>query len=156
MEGVITQVDPGSICWFPLGQTIQYSLPGGFWHEYGSEPGVIVFWKNTLFFPLESLLLITQDKYELYSTNPFILPILKPIQKILLPNTDWTHPRVSFLSHLILPTLDFYSIYPTLAVAIEPTLILIFTRLSSFSSFIFLPKGEFILLGVELGEMFLE
>ena len=68
-------------------------------------------------------------------------PYLKPIQKLFFPNTDWTHPIFSLLRHIILLTLAFYSISPNFAVTIDPTLILFFSRLSSFSSFIFFPTG---------------
>ena len=55
------------------------------WNEYGSDPGVIFRWKNNLFFPLDLLLLITQDSYDMSSTHIFILPILKTNSKNLLP-----------------------------------------------------------------------
>ena len=84
MEVVMTQIYTGSTCWFPLGNPFHSSIQGGFWNEYGSYIGVIVRWKNTLFFNLDFLLLITQDNYELSSTHIFILPISKTNSKTLL------------------------------------------------------------------------
>ena len=85
MEVVMPQIDPVYTCWFPLGQTFHSYPQGGFWNEYGSYLGVIFRWKNTIFFPLDFLILITQDNYELYSTHIFILPILKNNSRTLLP-----------------------------------------------------------------------
>ena len=63
MKVEMPHIEPGSTCWFPLGQPLHSSLQGGFWNEYGSDLGVIVRWKNNLLFPLDFLLLITQDNY---------------------------------------------------------------------------------------------
>ena len=93
----MTQIDPRSIFWFQLGHPFHWSLQWGFWHEYGSDPGVIVCWKNTLFFLLDFLLLITQDKYELSSTHIFILPILKTNSKTLIPQ------HILYTSQSLLP-----------------------------------------------------
>ena len=145
------QIDPGLTCWFSLVQPFHSSLQGGFWNEYGLDLGVIVHWKNTIFFPLDLLLLIIQDNYELSSTHIFILPILKTNSKIFFPNTDWTHPRLSLFGHLLIFTINFYSISPILTVTIELTLILFLSCLSYFSSFIYFLTDKFIVLGVELG-----
>ena len=67
---------------------------GGFWNEYRSHRGVIFFWKNILFFPLDFLLLVTQDNYELSSTYIFILPILKTNSKTLLPQHILDTPQI--------------------------------------------------------------
>ena len=78
------QVYPGSTCWFLIGHLLHSSLQGVFWHKYGSDPCVIVRWKNTILFPIYSLLLIIQDKYKLCSTYLFISPIPKTNPKNLL------------------------------------------------------------------------
>ena len=85
MELIIPQIYPGYTCWFPLGKPFHLSLQGGLWNEYGSYLGVIFRWKNTIFFPLDLLLLIIQDNYDLSSTHIFILSILKTNSKTLLP-----------------------------------------------------------------------
>ena len=84
MEVVMFQIDHRYTCWFLLGQPLHSSLQGGFCNEYGSDLGVIVRWENNLLFPLDFLLLITQDNYDLSSTHLFILPILKTNSKTLL------------------------------------------------------------------------
>ena len=104
MKGLITQIDPGFICWFPPGKPFHSSLQGGFCHKYGSDPGEIVRWKNNLFFSLDFLLIITQDKYEMSSTHLFILPLLKTNSKTLLPQhrLDTSHsilPQTSTSTH---------------------------------------------------------
>ena len=78
------QVDPVYICWLLIGKPLHSSLQGGFWHKYRSYAGVIVCWNNNIFFPLDLLLLITQDKYELSSNHLFILSILKNNSETLL------------------------------------------------------------------------
>ena len=79
------QIYPGSTCWFPLGQPFHSFLQGWLSNEYVSDLDVIVCWINTLFFTLYFLLHITQDKYELYSTNLIIFTILKTKSRTLLP-----------------------------------------------------------------------
>ena len=90
-------IDPRSTCWFPLVKLLHSSLQGGFWNEYGSYLGVIVRWKNNILFPLDFLLLTTQDNYEMSSTHLFILPILKTNSKTLIPQ------HILDTSHSLLP-----------------------------------------------------
>ena len=140
MEVLMPHIYPGYTCWLPLGQPFCSSLQGKLFHEYGSDLGVIVRWKMLFYFPLT----FSSLSPNIIMICPVLIylscPYLKPIQKLFFPNTDWTHPVVSFLVHLLLPTLAFYSVSPTLAVTIDPTLILFLPRLSSFYPFIFFPK----------------
>ena len=140
----------------PTWTSIHSSLQWGFCNEYGSDLGVIVHWEKLNYFPLTysslSSKIIMSCPVLIYLSCPY----LKPIQKIFFPNTDWTHPRVSFLSHLLIITLVFFYISPTLAVTIGSTLILFFPRISSFYSLIFVPTGKFMVFRVEIGGGVLE